>query len=90
MRSAPYEPADLVDGVLTIRLLEVSKPAASPANGSMDISGLEKLLAVLESARFDEAIHVIVLRGQDDRLMGALGTAAPIRSEEHTSELQSH
>ena len=81
MRSAPYEPADLVDGVLTIRLMGISKPAATPANGSMDISGLEKLLDVLESARFDEAINVIVLSAQDDRLMGALGTTASTERE---------
>jgi enoyl-CoA hydratase/carnithine racemase len=81
MRSTPYEPADLVDGVLTIRLMGVSKPATSQANGSMDISGLEKLLAVLEFARFDEAIHVIVLRVEDDRLIGGLGTTASAEQE---------
>ena len=72
MSSEPDKPVDIVDGVLTIRLLVAQNPTTIAFNGSIDIKSLKKHLAVLESAQFDKSIHVIVLRVEQSVLENAL------------------
>ena len=78
MSSEPDKPADIADGVLTIRLLVAQNPTTTVLNDSIDIKRLKKLLAVLESAQFDKSIHVIVLRVEQSVLENALEATTPV------------
>ena len=78
MSSEPDKPVDIVDGVLTIRLLVALNPTTTALNDSIDIKSLKKLLAVLESAQFDKSIHVIVLRVEQSVLENALEATTPV------------
>ena len=78
MSSEPDKPVDIVDGVLTIRLLVAQNPTTTALNDSIDIKRLKKLLAVLESAQFDKSIHVIVLRVEQSVLENALEATTPV------------
>ena len=78
MSSEPDKPVDIVDGVLTIRLLVAQNPTTTALNDSIDIKRLKKLLAVLESAQFDKSIHVIVLGVEQSVLENALEATTPV------------
>ena len=78
MSSEPDKPVDIVDGVLTIRLLVAQNPTKTALNDSIDIKSLKKLFAVLESAQFDKSIHVIVLRVEQSVLENALEATTPV------------
>ena len=88
MSSEPDKPVDIVDGVLTIRLLVAQNPTKTALNDSIDIKRLKKLLAVLESAQFDKSIHVIVLRVEQSVLDSALESTTSVEKGLHLKFVQ--
>jgi enoyl-CoA hydratase/carnithine racemase len=61
MSASPYAPADLADGVLTIRLT---------------VNAMNNLMGQLSFAQADEAVNVIVLRDEGKQFGAFLGAAA--------------
>jgi len=61
MRASPYAPADLAEGVLTIRL---------------QVNTMNNLMDLLSFVQADEAVNVIVLRNEGEQFGESLGAAA--------------
>lgn len=61
MSACPYAPADLAEGVLTIRL---------------QVSAMNKLVALLSFVQTDEAVNAIVMRDEGEQFGAFLGAAA--------------
>src|SRR2546422_7049099 len=67
-------------------ILELDDPPANTYTYDM----MRQLDEAILQARFDDNVHVIVLRGHGDKFFSAGANIAYLnRSEEHTSELQS-
>ena len=66
MSASPYAPADLVEGVLTIRL---------------QVNAMNNLMDLLSFAQADEAVNAIVLRDEGEQFGESLGAAADTDAE---------
>jgi enoyl-CoA hydratase/carnithine racemase len=66
MGASPYAPADLVEGVLTIRL---------------QVNAMNNLMDLLSFAQADEAVNAIVLRDEGEQFGASLGAAADTDAE---------
>ena len=66
MSASPYEPDDLAEGVLTIRL---------------QANAMNNLMALLSYTQTDEAVNAIVLRDEGEQFGASLGAAADTDAE---------
>jgi enoyl-CoA hydratase/carnithine racemase len=66
MSASPYSPADLAEGVLTIRL---------------NVNAMNKLMALLSFVQADEAVNAIVLCDEGEQFGASLGAAADTDAE---------
>jgi enoyl-CoA hydratase/carnithine racemase len=78
MGASPYAPADLVEGVLTIRLPAVQASIASELTAPFQVNAIDNLMGLLSFAQADEAVNVIVLRDESKQFGASLGVAATI------------
>jgi len=74
MRASPYAPADLAEGVLTIRL---------------QVNTMNNLMDLLSFAQGDEAVNAIVLRDECEQFGASLGAAADTDAEVNHQLVQS-
>jgi enoyl-CoA hydratase/carnithine racemase len=66
MSASPYAPADLAEGVLTIRL---------------NVNAMNKLMVLLSFVQADEAVNAIVLCDEGEQFGASLGAAADTDAE---------
>ena len=78
MGVSPYAPADLVEGVLTIRLPAAQSDTASKLTAPFQVNAIDDLMSLLTFAPADEAVNVIVLRDEGKQFGAYLGVAAAV------------
>lgn len=81
MSACPYAPADLVEGVLTIRLPAAQASISSELTVSHPVNAIVDLMGQLSFAQTDEAVNVIVLRDDSKQFGASLGVAAAVDSQ---------
>ena len=78
MGASPYAPADLVEGVLTIRLPAAQSDTASKLTAPFQVNAIDDLMSLLTFAQADEAVNVIVLRDEGKQFGASLGVVASV------------
>jgi len=78
MRASPYAQADLVEGVLTIRLPAAQSDTASKLTAPFQVNTIDDLMSLLTFAQADEAVNVIVLRDEGKLFGESLGVAVDV------------
>ncbi len=78
MGASPYAPADLVEGVLTIRLPAAQSDTASELTAPFQVNAIDDLMSLLTFAQADEAVNVIVLRDEGKLFGESLGVAVDV------------
>ena len=78
MGASPYAPADLVEGVLTIRLPAAQSDTASNLTALFQVNTIDDLMSLLTFAQADEAVNVIVLRDEGKLFGASLGVAVDV------------
>ena len=81
MGVSPYAPADLVEGVLTIRLPAAQSDTASELTAPFQVNAIDDLMSLLSFAQTDDAVNVIVLRDEGKQFGASLGVAVDVNPQ---------